>query len=279
MKGDQERPYYGYRANRYIIGALAAAGTVCVVLAIALNASGHSISVPVMCWVLAVILFAAGVLWHLSMGFASDPKRTQRLCDSFAQQLETLWDGRGKVLDVGTGLGRAAIEIAKRFPEARVVGVDTWTRKWRFWGMTKSGARRNAEIEGVSDRCAFVRADAATLPFETGEFELVVSSFAFHEVKAPDRTALLEEVVRVLHPGGTFLIWDAFGGHILNGYRVESMPQLVQRVRDMGVQDARFIDAGRAGVDLGGLTRFWRPGYLAGRKSAHEPAGGDSLGT
>ncbi len=45
MKGDQERPYYGYGANRYIIGALAAAGTVCVVLAIALNTSGHSTSI------------------------------------------------------------------------------------------------------------------------------------------------------------------------------------------------------------------------------------------
>ncbi len=268
MKGNQEQPYYGYRVNRYLIGALAAAGTVCVVLAIALNASGHSTAVPTTCWVLAVVLFTAGFLWYLAFGFVTDPGKTQRLHDSFAQQLEVLWDGRGKVLDVGTGLGRAAVEIAKRFPEAHVVGVDTWTKKWEFWGMSESGARKTAEIEGVSDRCAFVRADAATLPFETGEFELVVSSFAFHEVKVPDRTALLEEVVRVLRPGGAFLICDTFGGRFLNAYRVQSMPQLVQRVRDMGVEEGQFIDAGRAGVDLGGLARFWRPGYLTGRKTA-----------
>ena len=267
MKGNQKQPYYGYRANRYVIVALAAAGTVCVVLAIALNASGHSTAISTTCCVLAVILFAAGFLWYLVFGFVTDPRKTQRLHDSLAWEVGALWGGKGKVLDVGTGLGRAAIEIAKRFPEAHVVGVDTWAKKWEFWGMSESGARRTAEIEGVSDRCAFVRGDAATLPFETGEFELVVSSFAFHEVKVPDRTALLEEVVRVLRPGGAFLICDTFGGRFLTAYGVQSMPQLVQKVRDMGVEEGQFIDAGRAGVDLGGLTRFWRPGYLTGRKS------------
>ncbi|MCK4511464.1 class I SAM-dependent methyltransferase [bacterium] len=267
MEGKQTQPYYGYRASKRMIAALAAAGTVCVVLAIALNASGHSTAISTTCWVLAVVLFAAGFLWYLAFGFMTDPGKTERFHDNLAWQLEALWDGRGKVLDIGTGLGRAAVEIAKRFPEAHVVGVDTWTKKWEFWGMSESGARRTAEAEGVSDRCAFVRADAGMLPFETGEFELVVSSFAFHEIKVPDRTALLKEVVRVLRPGGVFLICDTFGGGFLNAYRVESMPQLVQKVQDMGVEEGQFVDAGRAGVDLGGLTRFWRPGYLTGRKS------------
>ena len=268
MEGNQKQPCYGYRASKRMIATLAAAGVVCVILAIVLNALGHSSAIPTMCSALALILFAAGFLWYLAFGFMTDPGKTQRLHDSFAHQLEALWDGSGRVLDVGTGLGRAAVEIAKRFPEAHVVGVDTWTKKWEFWGMSESGARKTAEIEGVSDRCTFVRADAAALPFETGEFELVVSSFAFHEVRVPDRTALLEEVVRVLRPGGAFLVCDTFGGRFLNAYRVQNMSQLVQRVRDMGVEEGQFIDAGRAGVDLGGLTRFWRPGYLTGRKSA-----------
>jgi ubiquinone/menaquinone biosynthesis C-methylase UbiE len=256
-----------------MIGALAAAGMVCVVLAIALGASGHSTAIPTTCWVLAVILFAAGFFWYLAFGFVTDAGKTQRFHDSFVQQVDALWDGKGRVLDIGTGLGRAAVEIARRFPEAHVVGVDTWTRKWEFWGMSESGARKTAEIEGVSDRCTFVRADAAMLPFDDGEFELVVSSFAFHEVKVPDRTVLFEEVVRVLRPGGAFLICDMFGGRFLNAYRVQSMPQLVQRVRDMGVEEGQFIDAGRAGVDLGGLARFWRPGYLTGRKRARQSGG------
>jgi len=33
------------------------------------------------------------------------------------------------VLDIGTGLGRVAIEIAKQFPEAHVTGVDTRGQK------------------------------------------------------------------------------------------------------------------------------------------------------
>jgi ubiquinone/menaquinone biosynthesis C-methylase UbiE len=65
-------------------------------------------------------------------------------------------------------------------------------------GMTKAGAGKNTRIENVSGRRTFQYGDALDLPFEDGEFQLVVSSFVFHEIPVPDRTVLLKEAVRVL---------------------------------------------------------------------------------
>ena len=276
LKGDNERnlymkenlakPYYGYRINKYIAGGLIGGGIIGIVLAIIFTILGYLIWVLVLCWGLGAIFLIWGVFFRLSVGFVTDPKKIEHFQNNFADQLRTVWDGQGKVLDIGTGLGRAAIEIAKQFPEAQVIGVDTWTKKWRLWGMTKKGAEKNAMIEKVSDQCIFQYSDALNLPFEDGEFQLVVSSFVFHEIHVSDRTALLREVVRVLTPGGTFLICDLFGGSFLKKYKVRNITELLQNVEWLGVEEVKRKTLKEAGVDLGGLYHIWGIAYLSGRK-------------
>ena len=92
---------------------------------------------------------------HLSMGWVNDPEKIELVKDNFSNLLGNVWTGNGKVLDIGTGLGRVAIEVAKRFPDTHVTGVDTWTKGGKLFGMTKAGAEENARIENVSDRCTF----------------------------------------------------------------------------------------------------------------------------
>jgi len=144
------------------------------------------------------------------MGWTANPKIQELLKDNFLDLLGMVWDGKGKVLDIGTGRGWVAVEVARRFPEAQVIGVDTWTKFWSLWGMTKAGAERNAMIENMAERCTFQHGNALDLPFRDGEFQLVVSSFTFHEIHVPDRTVVLKEVVRVLAPGGCFVMCDLF---------------------------------------------------------------------
>ncbi len=84
-----------------------------------------------------MLLFIFGVFWHLSVGAAVDPEKIGVLQENFAGELQKLWDGKGKVLDIGTGRGRMAIDVAKHFSDAHVVGVDTWTKAWGHFGMTK----------------------------------------------------------------------------------------------------------------------------------------------
>ena len=256
-----EKPYYGYRINRHITATLVGGGILGIALAISFGSLGYSTWVFVLCWALGAILFLCGVFWHLAFGFVNDPKKIGELEANFSEQLLKLWDGKGKVLDIGTGLGRAAIEIAKRFPQTRVIGVDTWTKMWGYFGMTKAGAERNGLIEDVGDTCSFQYGNALELPFKDGEFQLVVSVFVFHEVRVPDRTVLFKEVVRVLAPGGVFLICDLFP----RGYKVRNIPELLKKIEQLCFEDLKFVSLNEAGINLGGLAHIWGIGYLSGR--------------
>ena len=262
MKQNLEKTYYGYRINKYITAGLIGGGTVGIALAIAFTVFGYSTWVLILCWALGAILLIWGVFWHLAVGFVNNPKKIEYFQDNFADQLRTVWDGKGKVLDVGTGLGRMAIEVARRFPGAQVIGVDTWTKKWGFWGMTKAGAERNAVIEDVNERCTFHSGNALNLPFKEGEFQLVVSSFVFHEIPVPDRTVIFKEIARVLAPGGVFLICDLFP----KGYQVENIPELLEKVQQLGAEDVKHKSLKEAGVNFGGLYHIWGIAYLSGRK-------------
>jgi len=263
MKENPRKPYYGYRINKYIAAALAGGGVISIALAITFTILGYSTWVLIMCWALGAILLIFGVLWHLSLSFASDAEKIQQVQNSFDEQLRAVWDGKGTVLDIGTGLGRVAIEIGKQFPESEVIGVDTWTKFWRLWGMTKAGAERNAMMEKVSDRCTFQYGNALNLPFKDGEFQLVVSTFTFHEIHVPDRTALFKEVVRVLAPGGRFMICDAFR----SGYKVRNVAELLKKIEQMGVEDMKYKTFREVGLNFGALTHMIARGaYLSGRK-------------
>ena len=265
VKETPEKPYYGYSIMRYFTVALIAGGLVSIALAIVFTAW-----ISILCLVLGVILLASGVFLHLSMGWVNNPEKIELLKDNFLDQLGNVWDGNGKVLDVGTGLGRVAVEVAKQFPEAHVTGVDTWTKGWKLFGMTKAGAEKNARIEGVSGRCAFQTGSALDLPFEDGEFQLVVSSFAFHEVKVPDRMVLLKEAIRVLASGGVFVICDPLSGSFLKAYNVMNVPELLEKVQQVGVEDVRYESFKEAGVNLGGLAHLWEIGYLSGMKGGED---------
>lgn len=264
MKENLEKPYYGYRINKYIAGALIGVGIVGIALGFVFASLAYPTWVLIICWALGAILLILGVLWRLSLGFASDAEKIQQVQNSFDEQLRAVWDGKGKVLDIGTGLGRGTIEIAKRFPEAHVIGVDTWTKFWGIWGMTKTGAERNARVEKVSDRCTFQYGNALGLPFEDGEFQLVVSTFTFHEIHVPDRMVILKEIVRILDPGGSFMICDVFR----NGYKVRNVAELLKKIEQMGVEDVRYRTFKEVGLKFGVFTHMIARGaYLSGRKA------------
>ena len=63
--------------------------------------------------------------------------------------LRNIWDGKGKVLDIGTGNGQTAVMVASQYPEAQVIGVDTWTKIWKAFGQTKASAEEKAKLVKV----------------------------------------------------------------------------------------------------------------------------------
>jgi SAM-dependent methyltransferase len=100
-------------------------------------------------------------------------------------------------LDVATGGGHTALALAPLF--GRVVASD-------LTPAMLEAAAKHARERGV-DNVAFQLAEAESLPFPGGTFDLVACRIAPHHF--PDVGRFVAEVSRVLRPGGVFLLEDS----------------------------------------------------------------------
>ncbi len=95
------------------------------------------------------------------------------------------------VLDLGTGPGMFLIEVAKRYPGTRAVGVEC--------AEYMLNAAQDLEV---------IEADLHDphLPLADGEVDCVMAAVVLHEMHQPVRT--LQEMYRCLKPGGRICILD-----------------------------------------------------------------------
>ncbi|MBI9076996.1 MAG: methyltransferase domain-containing protein [Desulfatibacillum sp.] len=100
------------------------------------------------------------------------------------------------VLDLACGPGIYTRAFAKIMGNGRVVGLDLSAPMLR-WGA------KQAKKQGL-DNVLYVRASALDLPFEDESFEAVNCCGALHLF--PDSNKALDEVSRVLAPGGCFTV-------------------------------------------------------------------------
>jgi ubiquinone/menaquinone biosynthesis C-methylase UbiE len=101
------------------------------------------------------------------------------------------------VLDVGTGKGFAAVEIARR--GAAVTSVDLSEEELRF-------AHLNARAASVDSRIEFHVTDAERLPFEDERFNLITMVNVLHHLES--YRGIVAEIARVLTPDGRFVLAD-----------------------------------------------------------------------
>jgi len=147
-----------------------------------------------------------------------------------------IWSGEGTVLDIGCGNGAIAIEVAKKYPKARVTGIDYWGGKWDY---SKEICENNVEIEGLKERTAFQKASASALPFDDDSFDVAVSNFVFHEVNdKKDKKEVVREALRVVKKGGVFVFQDLFLLKSIYGNPYD----LLETVRGWGINKVKFVN-------------------------------------
>lgn len=143
----------------------------------------------------------AQTVWNAPAGRYDDISRS--IADAIEHAVERLQPRpKERVLDLATGTGWASRIIAQRFPTARVVGADIADHMLEH-------ARAAAAKLGLD--IAYTHADAENLPFDTGSFDAIVSTFGVMFAGRPEAAAA--ELARVTRPGGRVVLstWSPDG--------------------------------------------------------------------
>ena len=104
--------------------------------------------------------------------------------------------GDERVLDVATGTGHVALELAARLPRGRVAGVD-------FSAGMLAQARQKAAARGVAN-VEFAEMDMQDLRFDAGQFDAAVCAFGIFFVE--DMETTLAHIASKVRPGGTVVL-------------------------------------------------------------------------
>jgi SAM-dependent methyltransferase len=148
----------------------------------------------------------------------------------------------GAILDAGCGPGVFTVELAKRHPEAHVLGIELEPE-------LVDRANEIARRAGLAN-CRFEQGDVTKLDYETA-FDLVLSVDNFEHVE--DDVGAMRALFAALRPGGRLVVhvpgydrrWLLFGrrvnfdvpGHVRPGYRAE---ELVGKLREAGFEVAGY---------------------------------------
>jgi malonyl-CoA O-methyltransferase len=135
----------------------------------------------------------------------------REVCARLLEHLDPIRLAPLRVVDLGCGTGHAFEALARRFPTARLLGIDiapAMLRQARArapWWQRLLGARAPALL------CA----DAESLPLAAGCADLVFSNLALQWC---DPASVFREAARTLTSGGLFL-FSTFGPDTLNELR------------------------------------------------------------
>ena len=152
-----------------------------------------------------------------------------------------------KVLDLATGTGRVAVGLAEK--GIRILGVDL------TWKMLEQAKRK--ALEKKLKNIHFNVANALHLPFKSDTFDKIVSIRFFHILPFAMQKSIIQEVKRVLKPGGTFTVEfnSPFAGLFLWALRRDHLVIWPRQVKAL-FQGMTVVK--RVGVMLPGVGRIAR---------------------
>lgn len=140
----------------------------------------------------------------------------QALVEWLKEQYEAGFRPR-RVLDIGCTVGHNILPVAQAFPDTEIVAVDIGAPVLRY-------AHARAKSLGVSN-ITFRQANAESLDYEDGSFDLIITCMFLHETSARALPRILKETQRLLAAGGKVV-------HIEQPSYSADMPVFEQFMRD-----------------------------------------------
>jgi len=179
-----------------------------------------------------LFLFATFRLTFMYMAFSYDGKRqlSRRIIDGTA---ECLGEVKGQILEVGAGSGALSIAVAKKNPDAKVIGVDRWGKEYAAF--SKALCEENAKAEGVSN-VEFKEGSATSLDFEDEVFDGLVCNYVYSNISGFNKQELILESLRTVKKGGKFAIHD-----IMTKSKYGDIEKLVDKLRADGYEEVHLI--------------------------------------
>ena len=103
---------------------------------------------------------------------------------------------RPRVLDFGAGIGNSVPYVRKHLPQVDLTCLDL--------------SHRSLEVaeKRFPNMAQYVRFDGASIPFPNDHFDIAYAMCVFHHIEHADHAALLEEMRRVVRPGGSLFIFE-----------------------------------------------------------------------
>jgi ubiquinone/menaquinone biosynthesis C-methylase UbiE len=155
-----------------------------------------------------------------------------------------------RILDAGCGIGAHSVRLARR--GFRVQAVD-------FSETVLDAARANVEAQGLADRIELQRGSLMDLSFPDGSFPYVLCWGVLMHI--PDVERALNELARVVTPGGTLIISET-NMHSLQSVAFRALKRVFRRERAKVLRTPKGLefwyerDAGRL------VTREADPNWL-----------------
>ncbi len=112
---------------------------------------------------------------------------------------EMVFNKTGRLLDIATGSGDVALEALKQHRDIHVTGVD-------FVPQMLLLAKEKIKHNSTVNRIDLSLGDALSLPFENHRFDVATIAFGIRNI--PDKAKALQEMARVVVPGGKVLVLE-----------------------------------------------------------------------
>lgn len=154
----------------------------------------------------------------------------------------------GEAVDLGCGPGQLVLEMARQAPSLHVTGIDLSEKML-------ADARQSAQQANLGEQVDFRPGNVEDIPFPDQSLNLVLSTLSLHHWTDP--VQVLNEIDRVLKPGGAFYIFDlrrdmAMPFYLMIWFATQFIvPAALHRVNEpMGSRNASYTVG-----ELIGLTR------------------------